>query len=75
MNNPFRPTNKDNLTDVVEALPQKTPTSIPTPTNTGSNNNSGNKPAPTNSPQQRPNQQVTASDGQTVTLGHNPLKK
>lgn len=75
MNNHFGASNKDNLTDVVEVLPQNAPAPVPTlvstPTNTGGNNNSGS----TSVPQERPAQQVVASDGNIITLGHNPHKK
>lgn len=71
MSKPFGASNKDNLTDVVEALPQNSPAPVSTPTNTGGDNNSGS----TSAPQERPAQQVVASDGNIVTLGHNPYKK
>ena len=75
MNNPFGASNKDNLTDVVEVLPQNAPVSVPTPvstpTNTDGNSNSGSS----STPQERPAQQVVSSDGNIVTLGHNPRKK
>lgn len=71
MNNPFGASNKDNLTDVVEVLPQNAPSPVSTPTNTGGNNNSGS----TSAPQERPVQQVVAGDGNIVTLGHSSYQK
>lgn len=50
---------KDNLTDLVGAVGQ----SKPSPTSNGTQ--SGSKPA----------QQVTANNGEIITLGNNPSKK
>jgi len=79
MNNLFKPSNKDNLTDVVAVISQNAPAPVPTPAvssnNGGGNGNQGNTPAPIAPAPSNPPQQVIASNGDVVTLGYNPFKK